>query len=441
MTRREFAGLGADPAPGDPAALAAAAHQAHAAAADLTAAATRLTPVIWTGEAADAFRTTLGPLPADLRRAAGAHRVAGRTLHDYADGLHARQLRADRLETEAATLRAREAAAIAEVNRLAGMVAPTASAEFATLSAQYAAAHSRASSAGADLVEVLAAAKVLAEDHRTAAAAAARTLRSAADTAPYDKPGLLSRALDRTKRWITDHADVLTNISAVLKGVSTVLGTVSLVPGLQFLAPFAIAAGALALTLDVAIKLATGKGSWRALALDGALTVLPTGPVARGLNKITDVNLGLAAANRRIPPAVKGRVFRAVGNLPEGVTRAQADEARQLIRAQAGHYGDDVIVQGCRAEYRAEGICDIDIGLRVSPEEFTRIHRERFVGKVPTRPEKDAMVNSAKNGIVHTNRAGMKSLWEDLEEALGMDVDISVIRRGGAFDQEPWIRL
>ena len=86
-----------------------------------------------------------------------------------------------------------------------------------------------------------------------------------------------SRAWDSVKGWISDHADVLAKISTVLKGVSAVLGVLSLVPGLQFLAPFAMAAGAIALGIDVAIKLATGKGSWASIGIDAALTFLPGG--------------------------------------------------------------------------------------------------------------------------------------------------------------------
>ena len=441
MTAREFPALGFDPAPGDPAGLDSAAGQTTTAAGAFATAAGRVTPAVWAGDAADACRTTIGPLPSDLTRASDAHRITARTLADYAAGLRSRQLRAAELESEAATLRAREATAVTEVNRLAATRAPAGSPELANLSARYATARSRAESAGADLAQVLAAAKLLAEDHDDEAAVAARTIRAAADTAPYERPGLLSRALDRAKRWITDHADVLTTISTVLKGVSAVLGVVALVPGLQFLAPLAMAAGAIALGIDATIKLATGRGSWRTLALDAALTVMPWGRVYRTLKQIPEADLALAAANRAIPATLKGRLFRLGHNLPEGITRAQAGEARRLIRSKAGHYGDDVIVQGCRANYSAERICDIDIGIRVSPTEFARIHRERFVGKVETPAEKTAMVNSMLKGIVHTKRAGMKLLHDDLVRVFGGKVDISVIRRGGEFDAEPWIRL
>jgi hypothetical protein len=388
MTRREFPALGFDPAPGDPAALTDAAARATAAATTFATAADELTPVQWTGDAADSFRATIGPLPADLGRADSAHRTAARTLADYAAGLHERQLRADTLEAEADGLRAREAAAAAEVNHLAGTRAPTGSAELAELSRRYAMARSRAESAGMDLARILGEAKLLAEDHHTAATAAARTIRAAADTAPYQKPGLLSRALDRTKRWTTTTltswpasrpssraSPPCSACSRWCRACSSSLRSRS--PPARW--PLAV---------DAAIKLATGRGSWRSLALDTALTVMPWGRVYRTLKQIPEVDLALASYNRAIPNTVKGRLFRLGHNLPEGVTRAQVEEARALISAQAGHYGDDVIVQGSRASYRVNYKSDIDIGLRVSPEEFARIHHERFFGKVETAPEK-----------------------------------------------------
>jgi hypothetical protein len=118
--------------------------------------------------------------------------------------------------------------------------------------------------------------------------------------APYKEPGWLSRAWSSVKGWIADHADVLEAISGVLKGVSAVLGVLSLVPGLQFLAPFAIAAGGIALAIDVAVKLATGKGSWASIGLDAALTFLPVGRIAGLVRKVPGVTRVTTAAGRAL---------------------------------------------------------------------------------------------------------------------------------------------
>ncbi len=89
----------------------------------------------------------------------------------------------------------------------------------------------------------------------------------------------------------------------MLKGVSAVLGVLSLVPGLQFLAPFAVAAGAIALAIDVAVKLATGKGSWTSIGIDAALTFLPGGKILDGIKGVKAAvagERGLAAGERAL---------------------------------------------------------------------------------------------------------------------------------------------
>jgi hypothetical protein len=174
---------------------------------------------------------------------------------------------------------------VAEVNRLAGQTAPSGSPEFTRLKDQYDTARSQATSVGSQLQDVIAQARRLHDEHRSAASAAAGKINNVAD-APYKEPGWLSRAWNSVKGWISDHADVLAKISSVLKGVSAVLGVLSLVPGLQFLAPFAVAAGAIALGIDVAIKLATGKGSWASIGIDAALTFLPGGKILDGLKGV-----------------------------------------------------------------------------------------------------------------------------------------------------------
>jgi Papain fold toxin 1, glutamine deamidase len=303
MATREFPALGFDPAPGDTAAVGAAASDVRAAGAVFSGAAAsvaRLNSSAWTGAAADAFRSQLDDLPRDLDLAAGSHRTAAQALVDYGTGLVARQRRAGDLESRAADLRRRESAAVAEVNRLAGQTAPAGSAELARFKDRYDTARSHATSLGSDLQDVIAQARRLLDEHRSAASSAAHAINKVAN-APYREPGWLSRAWSSVTSWIGAHADVLGEISTVLKGVSAVLGVLSLVPGLQFLAPFAIAAGAIALGLDMAVKLATGKGSWTSIGIDAALTFLPGGKILSGLKGVKAAvagERGLAAGER-----------------------------------------------------------------------------------------------------------------------------------------------
>jgi hypothetical protein len=96
---------------------------------------------------------------------------------------------------------------------------------------------------------------------------------------------------------------VLAKISSVLKGVSAVLGVLSLVPGLQFLAPFALLTAGAALAIDVALKVATGKGSWTSIGIDAALTFLPAGKILSGLKGAKAAlagEKGIVAADRAL---------------------------------------------------------------------------------------------------------------------------------------------
>ena len=150
MARREFPALGFDPAPGDVGAVSAAAGGAGAAGrtfGDASASVSRLNSSGWAGEAAEAFRGQLKDLPRDLDLAARSFQTAARALSDYGGGLQARQRRAGELEFRAEELRRRQAAAVAEVNRIAGRTAPEGSAQLAELRSQHAAARSRADGA------------------------------------------------------------------------------------------------------------------------------------------------------------------------------------------------------------------------------------------------------------------------------------------------------
>jgi uncharacterized protein YukE len=352
VARREFPALGFDPAPGDPDAVSGAARGAGSAGRVLGAASasvTRLNSSGWTGEAAEAFRGQLKDLPRDLEVAARSYQVAARALGDFGSGLVGRQARAGELESRAEELRRQQAAAVGEVNRVAGLRAPQGSAELSRLTSQYEAAKSRADGLGGQLEQVLADARRLHAEHSSAARSAARAIRDVAN-APYKEPGWLSRAWSSVKGWIADHADVLASISTVLKGVSAVLGVLSLVPGLQFLAPFAMAAAGAALLIDVALKVATGKGSWASIGIDAALTFIPGGKILSGLKGAKAAATGeraLAAGERalastddllRVPGALAGKgnpvsgLGSTVVHLGNGGNRA----ARRLFPELAG---------------------------------------------------------------------------------------------------------
>jgi len=439
MVARSFPALGFDPAPGRPDTLAAVGRRVTVVGrilADAAATVARLDPQGWTGDAAEAFRARVADLPRDLDLAASAHDAVARTLAAYCRGLADRQHRAEELERRADELRRLRAAALADTDLVAARHGPS-PAELASPCSACSLARSRAEPYGDELDRVLAHARRLRDEHGSAARAAADRIRATAEP-PHRKPGALARVLGRVKRWIGDNAHVLASISTVLRGVSAVLGVVSLVPGFQFLAPFAMGAAGIALALDAAVKAATGRGSWASLGLDAVLTALPAGPVARAVTSAPGVTPALKAANRAIPAGVKGRVFRAVGNLPEGITGEQFATAAARIRAGAGRLSDDIVVQGSRAGHSARHGSDIDFGIRVAPEHYDELIRQYF-GDVAAGSRSEAMVNAIDRGRIFWRRARLRDLHRGLEQDLGRKVDLAVIKRGGLFDGEPWL--
>jgi uncharacterized protein YukE len=444
MSVRTFPALGFDPAPGSPAAVLAQAREADRAAralAGAAAAAARL-DAGWHGAAAAEYRASAEVLPRDLQHAAAAHGTLARELSAYADDLAARQLRAADLESRAAEARSRLRATLASAPALAGApghgdlgdsgLAPDrGGGRGAGLGPDH------GGPARSELEAVIAEARRLLVEHRDSAGRAAARIRAAAADPPYGPPGLLERARDGMTAWVARHAGTLTQISRDLRGVSAVLGTVSLVPGFQFLAPVAIAAGAVAVAIDVAVAASTGRGSWPGLATDAVLTVLPTGPATRALRTVPGVQRALKAANRAIPAGVRGQVFRTVRNLPEGITADQLAAAARRIRADAPGLTGDVVVQGSRAGHSARAGSDVDLGLRVAPEDYERLLHEAF-GPASTR---EAAANAAARGRIFWRHAGLKDLHDALQTDLGRKVDLAIIKRGGQFDNEPWLRL
>jgi hypothetical protein len=288
----------------------------------------------------------------------------------------------------------------------------------------------------AELDAVITEARRLLRDHRTHAAGVAARIRAAAADPPYREPGLLERLRNRARDWIAAHAEVLTQIARGLRLASMVLGTASLVPGFQFLAPAAIALGTGAVAIDAGIAWATGRGSWSGLLGDATLTVLPTGPVARAVRAVPGVARGLKTVNHAIPAAFRGRVFRAVGNLPEGVTADQLAAAAARIRSTSRGLTADVVVQGSRAGHSARAGSDIDFGLRVPPDEYDRLIEDFFGDKTT-----EARTNAIARGRIFSRHAGLKELRAALETDLDRKVDLAVIKRGGMFDNEPWLRV
>jgi hypothetical protein len=255
-------GLGFDPAPGDPAGVAALAAALSGTGRRLRGARDALAALApaggaWEGGAAGAFAAVLQELPAHLAqaeeslgRAAGL--LAGWRGSLEAFGTRARDLeeraaaaRGDLLRAEAAEERARAHPDLALVGRvLPAEELPAARARVDAAAAELERAVRTASALHAGLQDLLRRAGALRDEHGDEARRVAEGVRRAADAAP-PAPALVEAALG----WVGEHLGVLGDVAGVVSGVA---GALALVP---VLTP---CAGSVALVAGGAAALAHG---------------------------------------------------------------------------------------------------------------------------------------------------------------------------------------
>jgi hypothetical protein len=65
----------------------------------------------------------------------------------------------------------------------------------------------------------------------------------------------------------------------------------------------------------------------------------------------------------------------------------------------------------------------------------------RFGTLNPGSAKERTLQNAIETGKIQSGEAGLRLFRRQLESQLGIDVDISVIKQGGAFNQRPIIRL
>ena len=87
-------------------------------------------------------------------------------------------------------------------------------------------------------------------------------------------------------------------------------------------------------------------------------------------------------------------------SLPQGISQEQFSNASKLLRDRVGDISGDIVVQGSRAKGTAKPI---------------------------------------ETGKIQAGEAKLSGLRKELQEIFGMEVDISIIKQGGAFDNPPFI--
>ena len=100
--------------------------------------------------------------------------------------------------------------------------------------------------------------------------------------------------------------------------------------------------------------------------------------------------------------------------VPQGISQVSFNRAVRLIRERTGHISNDIVVQGSRAGGTARPTSDIDFGIRVPPQKFDQLIRERFGTPNPGSSAERTMLKAIERGRIHAGEAGFKRLKEEL---------------------------
>ena len=127
--------------------------------------------------------------------------------------------------------------------------------------------------------------------------------------------------------------------------------------------------------------------------------------------------------------------------IPQGISQVSFNRAVKLIREKTGHISDDIVVQGSRAGGTARPTSDIDFSVRVSPQKFDQLIKERFGTPNPGSQRESTKMTAIERGRIFARDAGLAPLRDELQRELGfgIEVDISIIKKGGLFDNSYFI--
>ncbi|WPK12119.1 nucleotidyltransferase domain-containing protein [Lysinibacillus louembei] len=127
--------------------------------------------------------------------------------------------------------------------------------------------------------------------------------------------------------------------------------------------------------------------------------------------------------------------------IPQGLTQEQFQKISQMVKEEVGHISDDIVVQGSRAKGTAKPTSDLDIAVRVPAQKFDELVQNSFSKITPPNPgsaKEKTMLHAIETGKIQSGEAKLSKFRKQLEKELGMDVDISIIKMDGPFDNPPF---
>jgi predicted nucleotidyltransferase len=138
------------------------------------------------------------------------------------------------------------------------------------------------------------------------------------------------------------------------------------------------------------------------------------------------------------------------------MTEEQFEQMSRLLRERlsqeaerVGVLGDDIFVHGSRAKGTASQESDLDIGIRVSAEQFNQLLREKLSRVNQGSDRWKTLQEAERRGRLHAGEAGLSGIRKEIQRLVNermnlgfaKGVQITVIREAGPFDRGPFIGL
>jgi uncharacterized protein YukE len=231
----EYAGLGFDPAPGSPDAVAAAsarfrdiAERAGTAETDL-----RQVPAIpadWAGDAAEGFTERLTCVPDSLATLRGEMSAAARVLDDWLEKLAARQRTAENLDRQALVLRGRIGEARDAVERHSTEVQFLTGSARRTAEEELESTRRRLGAATEELERLVESARQLLHDHLADAGRVAGLLRAIPGGAAPEITGPAGTRFRAVRGGLADYSTLGHRLASVLSPLTPAPGTAAVPP-------------------------------------------------------------------------------------------------------------------------------------------------------------------------------------------------------------------
>ena len=120
---------------------------------------------------------------------------------------------------------------------------------------------------------------------------------------------------------------------------------------------------------------------------------------------------------------------------PQGLSSSQFGQLSQMLKDKVGGIGDDIFVQGSRASGTAKKTSDIDIGISVSEDKFRELIKTYFGNPNQGSAKEKTMLHAIQTGKIQAGEAKLSQFRKQVENFLGIETDISIIRQGSAFDK------